>query len=118
MPFILNCLILGDDPYDGLFTVKINDDSANVYILKDKIRSQMNPRLDYIPATELDVWQAKFAPEDAKFVTHGQTLRSGRRLKDIFEHDDEYKDNHVHVIVQPRGISLFMIFFGIYLKLF
>ena len=110
MTLILNCLIFGDDPYNDLFTVKI-DDHVNIYTLKDAIRSQMNPRLDYIAATQLDIWQAKISPKDAKFVCHGQVLRANRRLADIFEHNDEYKDNHVHVIVRPRGTSLLMIFF-------
>ena len=72
----------------------------------------MKPRLDYIPATELDVWQAEIAPEDATtFVPRGQPLRAGRGLNDIFKHNDEYKGDHAHVIVEPRGISLLMIFF-------
>src|SRR5271168_5413473 len=99
----LNCLILGDNPDDGMFTVKISD-RENIYALKDSIRMQMAPRLNYIPATELDLWQVQVSLEDdeAKFVPYGRKLTPHRKLNEFFK---DQRDDHMHVIVKPRRMS-------------
>ena len=51
----LNCLVLGDDPKRG-FTVEI-ENTKSVSILRDLIKQKKSPSLNYIAASDLDLWK-------------------------------------------------------------
>lgn len=109
MTLCVNCLVIGDDPYYDLFTVRISD-QENIYGLKEGIMRAMAPRFNDIPATKLDLWKVSLALDNVGvFVPNDQAkLMSVKRLNGIFRNE---RDDHIHIIVAVRGMSLLMIFF-------
>ena len=58
----LNCFIVSDDP-DQMVTVKIPK-NENVSILKKIIKEEKAPQLNYIDASDLDLWLVSFPIDD------------------------------------------------------
>jgi hypothetical protein len=103
MTLSVNCLIIGDNPIDEMFTVTISD-GQNIYGLKERIRAAMVPRLNDIPSTQLDLWKVSLALDNVGvFVPDDKAkLVSVKRLNGIFKNE---RDDHIHIIVAVRGMS-------------
>jgi hypothetical protein len=78
MSLSLNCFFLGDDP-DRTFTVKIPK-NKNVSILKKLIKEEKAPHLDYVAASDLDLWQVSFPIDDLETELGNINLAGCRHL--------------------------------------
>jgi hypothetical protein len=107
MTFSLNCYVYGDSRFDQTITVDLKE-RDNVFKLKEAIRSTLSPRFDNIPATELNLWQVDFSPEDdvTKWVPNiQQRLNAMKVVFNLFGKGSDIREDHIHIIVNREGMS-------------
>ena len=109
MTFPINCLILGDEP-GRTFTVNISDDNQNIISLRKLIKKEIDPGLNHVPVSDLELWEVDFCLQDqrlANFVPDGQPLLPFQTLH-MFK---DGPNDHIRVIVKVPGMSLNDLFF-------
>jgi len=106
MSLSLNCFVLGDDP-DRTFTVEIPK-NKNVSILKKLIKEKA-PQLDYVAASDLDLWQVSFPIDDLETELGNISLAGYPKLsppsKKLTTFFTDVADDCLHVIVKAPGTS-------------
>ncbi len=79
----LSCLVVGENPYDNAFNVKVNKTEA-VSELKDAIKEKKAPEFDNFATDKLKLWKVELLP-----------------LSKISKHfTSQPADEHIHIIVQ------------------
>lgn len=99
--FLLNCFVLGD-ANERVFTVEIAKEKT-IGILKAEIKREKAPHLDYISASDLEVWKVDLPIDDhvSRTPQIRSSLRINLRLSSLWPHGPS--DDNLHILIKsPR----------------
>src|SRR5437868_11208874 len=108
----LSCLVVGENPYENAFNVKINKTEA-VSELKDTIKEKQKPFFDNVAPKDIKLWKVDISLKEENKKLFAVNTKINVNIKDKLEGEElkplskiskhfpsQPADKHIHIIVQ------------------